>query len=162
MSAMKPEIDVIQRWFGYDPNTGFLIRKLKLKDSLPDTIKPSTDKRVYFMGKRYPYTHIVWVVYHGYWPTKEIDHIDHDILNNKILNLREITTSENIWNRRSWNVNGKGVTFDGSTFRNKPWVVRISKHGKSTFIGSYATKEEAAIAYQKAATEHHGEFACHD
>jgi hypothetical protein len=27
---------------------------------------------------------------------------------------------------------------------------------------SYATCEEAAIAYRKAADEHHGEFACHD
>ena len=162
MIDMKPEIALIQRWFGYDPETGFLIRKLKSKDTLPDIIKPTPDKRVYFMGVRYPYTHIIWVVYYGYWPTKEIDHKDHDILNNKITNLREITTSENIWNRRSWNINGKGVTCDNSVYRNKPWIVRISKHGESFYIGAYKTKEEAAEAYRKACLEYHGEFACHD
>ena len=40
-------------------------------------------------------------MFHGFIPM-EIDHIDRNVLNNKIENLRQCTRSENLANRRKY------------------------------------------------------------
>jgi hypothetical protein len=42
----------------------------------------------------------------------------------------------------------------------KHWMARIGFEKKRIFLGYYIAEEEAARAYDKAAIEHHGEFAC--
>lgn len=157
---MKPSIELVQMWFGYNPIKGVLLRKLKTRDDLSDEVP--LDKRLWFLGKRYPYSHIIWVVHYGKWPDVIIDHRDHNQLNFKIDNMREATESQNQHNKRMLNPLGKGVAFDKSVFRKKPWVARIMVNNKSIFIGSFATSNEAAEAYRQAAILHHGEFACLD
>lgn len=157
---MLPEISLIQKWFGYDAINGRLIRKLKLRGNSHDIVP--LDKRLYFFGKKYPYSHIVWVVCYGKWPAEMIDHKDHNQLNFKLDNLREATQNQNQHNKRMLNPRGKGVAYDGSTYRTKPWIARIMVDNKSIFLGSFASSDEAAEAYRKAAKEHHGEFACVD
>jgi HNH endonuclease len=155
---MKPSIELVQKWFEYDPDRGVLLRKLKTKDSLDNEVP--LDKRLYFLGKRYPYSHIIWVVHFSKWPDEMIDHKDHDQLNFKLNNLREATQNQNQHNKRMRNKLGKGVAFDKATFRNKPWVARIMLNNESKFLGSFTTSEEAAEAYRQAAIQYHGEFAC--
>lgn len=92
-----------------------------------------------------------------------IDHINHDGLDNRKENLRICTSQQNSWNR---SVSGrgtskyKGVIFSSENNRNKRWKAQIKVNYKRLDLGWYWTEEEAALAYNKAALEHFGEFAC--
>ena len=94
-------------------------------------------------------------------PNIKVDHIDGNGLNNQKSNLRICTMAQNGCNMLKPNNNTsgyKGVYFrkDG---RPKPWFAAIMVNYKSIRIGSYLTKEEAALAYNEAAKKYHGEFA---
>jgi hypothetical protein len=88
-----------------------------------------------------------------------VDHINHDMLDNRKENLRLATHAENMRNRRATpkNTSGyKGVSW--SSFY-KVWKVQIQKDGKSQFIGCFIDPVEAAKAYDVKAKELFGEFA---
>ena len=91
----------------------------------------------------------------------QTDHINGDTLDNQSSNLRICTTSQNGMNRGKPknNTSGfKGIVFDKRK-RAKPWIAKIKKDFKSIYIGTYETALEAALAYDIAAKEIHGEFA---
>lgn len=90
------------------------------------------------------------------WP--QVDHIDHDGLNNQRSNLRPATAAQNQQNRRRRIGNSsryKGVC----RFRHTKWMARISINGTQRHLGLFATEEEAALAYNAAALEAYGEYA---
>lgn len=92
-----------------------------------------------------------------------IDHINGDKLDNRRSNLRLATRSDNEANkkkRRSKTTSKyKGVTKirDG---RKKCWRCCLTTESKQVNLGTYYSEEEAARAYNKAALEQWGEFAC--
>lgn len=91
---------------------------------------------------------------------QEVDHGDRSGLNNQKGNLRFVSRRQNIANKKkqSTNTSGyKGVHWKGEK---KRWVASIGVNGKRKHIGYYDTKEQAALAYNRAAQEHFGEFAC--
>lgn len=109
-------------------------------------------------GERYYAHRLAWFYVYGVWP-KEVDHIDRNKQNNALANLREATRSQNSKNakRSRRNLSGfKGVSFQKNRQR---WVASIMADGKSTFLGRYATPEQAYEAYCDAAKRLHGEFA---
>jgi hypothetical protein len=157
---MKPDIELVRKWFAYDPETGVLSRKLTRRSNGSLWLNPDAH-RVLFMGTQYQVTHIIWVIYHGKWPDNFIDHINHDRKDRRIVNLREADYNQNCWNRLERNMNGKGVYHGGdSTLR--PWKAQIQVNNKYVYLGRYETKEEAHQAYREAALKYHGEFACLD
>ena len=89
---------------------------------------------------------------------EQVDHINHDTIDNRKENLRLCTNSQNQHNKgkRIDNTSGlKGVS------RYKPsgkWQARIQLNGKQIHLGRFLTPEEAYEAYCKAALELHGEF----
>ena len=86
------------------------------------------------------------------YPEKFTDHINHNKLDNRMSNLRACTPSQNSGNTR--HKVGKAGYRGVKKYRNK-WLARIdSKH-----LGVFDTREHAALAYNKAATERFGEFA---
>ena len=94
--------------------------------------------------------------------TERPDHIDGNGLNNRRSNLRPATVSQNACNKRAKRNSRsgyKGVSFDGSVRRTKPWQAIIMLHGKGRKIGNFSTPEEAAKAYDCEARKLHGEFA---
>ena len=90
-----------------------------------------------------------------------VDHISGDKLDNRKVNLRLASWRENIRNRGASAANKSG--FKGVSWHsgNRKWCaqIRIGPTGAKTFLGLFETKEEAAIAYNLAAIQHHGEFA---
>jgi hypothetical protein len=89
----------------------------------------------------------------------QVDHIDHDTLNNQRSNLRICNHSESMANRRPFK-NGSSKYF-GVHWHKKTgkWQVQIQKDKKLKYIGIFATQEDAAKAYNEIAIKTHGEFA---
>ena len=88
---------------------------------------------------------------------KMVDHKDGNPLNNKRDNLRLCTPSQNTKNSRIRSDNSSG--FKGVRKKGKKWLAHITYEGKKRPLGSYSDKIEAAKAYDKAADNHHREFA---
>jgi len=87
-----------------------------------------------------------------------VDHRDGNGLNNKRDNLRLCTQSQNRANGRQWKIPKSG--FRGVYQNREKWVAMISQDGnKLKHLGTFQSKEEAAIAYDNAALERWGEFA---
>jgi hypothetical protein len=91
-------------------------------------------------------------------PGTDIDHKDHNGLHNWRDNLRECNSRKNQWNRRAQkNETGfKGVRLRVSG----TYTARITIMGKRVTLGTHATAESAARAYDAVAAQYFGEFAC--
>lgn len=93
-------------------------------------------------------------------PTELVDHINRNPLDNRRRNLRLATKSTNGMNRPAQlnNTSGfKGVSFHEPTER---WRAYITRDKRTTHLGLFDTKQEAAKAYLRAAKTIHGEFLC--
>lgn len=91
--------------------------------------------------------------------SKGIDHVNGNGLDNRRSNLRVCTHSQNMMNisRHKDNKSGyKGVSW---CKLNKRWKAQITINGKNTYLGLFATPEEAHKIYALKATQNHKEFA---
>jgi hypothetical protein len=87
----------------------------------------------------------------------QVDHKNHDSLDNRRLNLRKCTGTQNNWNMRQSRRNTSGVK--GVWRKGSKWEARIGVNKKKIYLGSFATLELAAGAYRDAAEKYCGEFA---
>ena len=116
-------------------------------------------RRIKIGAKLYLAHRIAFAIAHGRWPESLIDHINGIGSDNRPENLREATASQNNCNRmvqKNSKSGVKGVFLAKRAPHGRPWEASITV---KKFIGYFATKEEAAAAYRKAALELHGEFA---
>ena len=90
---------------------------------------------------------------------RQVDHRNRDTLDCCRNNLRVCTCSQNLMNKpcRGGTSQYKGVSWRKS--RDK-WRAQININSKKTEIGCFCSEIEAARAYDKAAKQHYGEFAC--
>lgn len=89
-----------------------------------------------------------------------VDHQNRDTLDNRRENLRPATRTDNGANavRRTDNTSGfKGVYWNKEK---RQWVARVGVRGKRRYLGHFDDLWQAARAYDAAAKEHFGEFAC--
>ena len=101
-------------------------------------------------GKRKKiYMHrLIWGLQPG--DHQQIDHIDHDGLNNTRKNTRKVTNRENMFNV----IGAKGYYYDHNRKRN-PYHAQIMTFGRQIFLGRYSTSEEARSAYLAAKQQYH-------
>lgn len=99
-------------------------------------------------------------------PAKKVtDHIDHNPLNNQKENLRLADCSTNARNKLKQKTEShsvyKGVSKSFSRNGNFSWqaIIGIGQK-KNRRLGCYRTEIEAALAYDFAAVDLYGEFAC--
>jgi hypothetical protein len=90
----------------------------------------------------------------------QIDHKNHDTLDNRKVNLRVCTHAKNHMNQRpqqrKMSSKYKGVTW--AKRRNK-WQAQIGLTGEIIYLGYYSNEIMAAKAYDIAAKKYFGEFA---
>lgn len=103
----------------------------------------------------------------------QVDHMNHDTLDNRRCNLRLCTRSENMRNGRKQKQSKarfKGVIYhthggyDGSRSGGvmRRWRAYTRVMGKRVWLGYYATDVEAAMAYNRFAAKEFREFACYN
>jgi hypothetical protein len=152
-----PDCSVLWELFDYKPLTGELIRK-QAGSTRPDRAgKPtgSLHKRLGYItvnikNRKYYAHRLVWCWVTGNDPQNlQVDHKNMNRADNGWGNLRLATKAQNMRNRLC----------AGVTLTSWGWKAQITVDYKNTHLGYYSTKEEAEVAYKKAALELHGEFA---
>lgn len=83
------DLEHIDRWYAYDPNTGEVYRKTTY-DTLctPDGYG---GYRASIRGRMCSVHKIAWFLSHGEWPTFQLRHRDGDRRNNRIENLEPVS-----------------------------------------------------------------------
>ena len=143
----------------YDPLTGLFtwIKQLgrAKKGNIAGTINSNGYVQIRLNGKIYLAHRLAWLYVHGEMPVSILDHINMDKKDNRIANLRLATKSQNSQNTliSAANTSGyKGVSWSEPA---KKWRANIKLNQKSKHLGVFDSKEEAHIAYRKAAQEMH-------
>ena len=90
---------------------------------------------------------------------QQVDHINHDTLDNRKINLRACSKTQNLMNQKK--SANKSSKFKGVVWHKQKgkWYARIVVNKKSISLGLFQTQEQAAIAYNEAAKTHFKEFA---
>jgi hypothetical protein len=153
----------VRELFHYDPFTGQLVWKVRPSFRVRyigaevGWIGDNGYRRMEFKCQPYFVHRVIWLWMTGEWPKHDVDHRDLNRANNKWKNLREATRAQNAWNVRPRKIH-KGV-YRQKNKGKRLWVARIIANGATYHLGNFTSKEEAAVAYQEAAADLHGEFA---
>lgn len=134
------DFEWLSRWKWHMHNRGYAVRNALLNESGPKSI------RMHRAIMNAP-------------EGVEVDHIDHDKLNNQKNNLRLCTRAENMGNTliRKDNTSGyKGVDFYK---KYKRWRAKIRKDNQLIHIGFFDDPISAAKAYDEMAKKLFGQFA---
>ena len=155
-------IDILLELLEYDALTGEFRWKV-WRNSYGGPVKPGTkagtpDKHGYWViginGRCYPAHRLAWYLCKGYWPTKQIDHINMDPLDNRIANLREASMTQQRANQKVRVDSQSGIKGVRKTKQGK-YSARI----KGINLGTFPDPTSASAAYLKAARRMFGEYA---
>jgi len=157
MSKINPkkrgdeELEIVKQKFGYDKENGDVY--IKATGKVCESLVGYKYKQANFWhnGKSHCLRvhHIVWYFETGEWPTKTIDHIDGNRLNNHISNLRQCTPRENstyYFQNRPSTSKYMGVSRDK---RAGMWRARARYEGKNVQLKMSVSEEECARAYDE-------------
>ena len=89
---------------------------------------------------------------------KDVDHINHNQLDNRKCNLRLVFDYENMWNQKVAKNNTSGVTGVYFDKNSNKWLALICVNGMNKYLGRYSNFEEAKKARKQAEEEYYGEY----
>jgi len=89
----------------------------------------------------------------------DVDHVNHDGLDNQRVNIRICNKSQNAMNRNSYK--NSSSKFKGVFLQKygKKWKAQLRYKGENNYLGHFLLEEDAALAYNKKAIEIFGGFA---
>lgn len=107
---------------------------------------------VTLIGKKRHYrTHrIIWAMHYGKWPEGEIDHINHERVDNRIENLRETSHKNNLRNQKKHSTNKSGTCGVCWDKENSKWLAFITVSGNKIRLGRFRDKSIAIEARKSA------------
>jgi hypothetical protein len=111
------------------------------------------------LGHRLFVHRVVWALMTGAWPVGLIDHINGDRADNRWSNLRLATPQMNSANMRRRPNNRSGFKGVVRGRNGEKWLAFIHVSGKTQYLGTHKTPEEAHQTYLEAAKRHFGDFA---
>jgi hypothetical protein len=159
MSKCKPlpPLEVLNRWFELERSTGKLYwkerpsAKIRVGKEAGCVARLTSGMRCFitvpgYPGRFYRYR-LVWKMVYGTDPVSNaIDHLDQNSLNDSPDNLVD--------GGKSWNGRNKAVTavsgYRGVIAMNGRWRASYTDYGRSVYVGTYDTIQEAAAAYEVA------------
>lgn len=110
--------------------------------------------RIRILGGEYPGHRLAWLYVFGHWPSRCIDHINGNRLDNRIANLRDVSQQANTQNHRVASLTNRSG-FLGVTAHKKKWRATITVDGRAKHIGVFETPHEAHAAYVEAKRSMH-------
>lgn len=144
----------------YDESTGFMYcnkaRGGLIKGQRIGNKNSTGYLRTGILGTDYLIHRLAWLYVYGELPDSQIDHINGDILDNRICNLRVASSSQNQQNMRKAQSNNK-TGYLGVYIRknNHKYQATICSNGKRYSLGSFYDPKLASEAYLKAKRELH-------
>ena len=146
----------------YDKETGVITRKTTVSShkarSRAGFLHFHGYRHIGVLGRQYKEHRFIWLMVHGKWPDGDIDHINHNMSDNRLSNLRDVSTSGNMQNQiRAHKRNQSGLigVTKISKSPKKPWRARIRIDKQEIYLGIFATKEEAFKVYLEAKAKYH-------
>lgn len=159
----NPPLELLRCLFILDADSGVLIRRItRAPNARAGDKVGSLDGRGYLhvniSGRFYRVHRLVYAMYHSGPPPRVIDHVDGDRLNNRPSNLRPANERQNVGNSKMFSNNTSGYRGVYLHSRRRKWCAQIKIKGETKYLGWYDTPEDAKSAYDKAASDHFGEF----
>jgi hypothetical protein len=152
---MEPTAERARQLVRYEPDTGHFYRRVRLaqRHSIGDRADFVVAggnlvgyRRIAFDSHRYLAHRIAWLMFYGEMPSGQIDHINGNRGDNRIVNLRDVDRTTNVENIRKPRCHSKSGLLGVQPW-GKRWRARIQVRGKHIHLGSFATKEDAHVAY---------------
>lgn len=145
----------------YDPITGLFAWKNRTKGIKPGARPGNMMKkgyiRIFIDGRSYQANVLAWFYTTGKWPTGDVDHRNGERADNRMENLRDVSRMINLQNstvpKATSTIGLRGVQRNHSRF-----MARIQSAGRSQYIGTYDTPEQAHAAYLEAKKAVHPEW----
>ncbi|NQY60806.1 HNH endonuclease [Cognatishimia sp.] len=147
-------VEELKRFFEYDPIKGQLFWKPRGDKSFDAqyggkpafTCASNGYLEGALLGEKMKAHRVIWAINHGYWPTTEIDHINHVRSDNRISNLREVSHRENSINRGFNKSNTSGHSGICWCKTQSKWKVQLTVFGKKKTVGRFQDLPEAISA----------------